>query len=93
MMVWWTTGSGYVELDIAPEDAEAVAQSGDNLQEVKALMKKPYIKEQLRDLDRKGLKDTLREYGAWDDRELMDHRRNLRRILWIACWDIVEEEG
>ena len=54
MMVWWTTGSGYVELDIAPEDAEAVAQSGDNLQEVKALMKKPYIKEQLRDLDRKG---------------------------------------
>lgn len=30
----------------------------------------------------------LREYGAWDENELSDHKENLARILWIALGDI-----
>jgi hypothetical protein len=37
------------------------------------------------------IREELREYGAWEDEELSDTEENLRRILWIACCNIVEE--
>jgi hypothetical protein len=32
----------------------------------------------------------LKEYGTWDDVELLDTEENKRRILWLACCDIAE---
>lgn len=34
----------------------------------------------------------LREYGAWDDNELMDADANLRRLIWLAAGNIRDEE-
>lgn len=36
------------------------------------------------------LRAELREYGAWDDDELMDDEANHKRILWLSACDIRE---
>ncbi len=38
------------------------------------------------------IRTELAEYGAWDDDELKDDAVNWQRLLWIAAWDIAEEE-
>ena len=86
----WMCGSGYVELQIKFDDAKDVARSGRNDDDVLALSKVPHIANQLAGIDPEKLRKTLDEFGAWDDKELSDHDQNLQRILWIACWDVVE---
>ena len=34
----------------------------------------------------------LAEYGAWDESELSDHDQNWRRIVWIAAYNIAEDD-
>ena len=35
-------------------------------------------------------KDALRPYGAWDNDELADHDKNLRRMVWLAGCGLCE---
>ena len=39
------------------------------------------------------IRAELKEYGAWDEVELADHARNCVRIVWVAAWNIREDEN
>src|SRR5580765_232526 len=51
------------------------------------------IENQLQVLPSADVRAELQEYGAWDDDQLADHDENLSRLLWLACGDIVDQEG
>jgi hypothetical protein len=88
---WFSTGSGRIELVLTLADAESGSQPGkDASDDVAALLKVPYIAEQLADLSPDLVRGELSEWGAWDDDELADHDANLTRLVWIACGDIRE---
>ena len=88
--VWFSTSSGRIEFKLLLEDAHNGSHQGRCDDDIAALLRVPYIAEQLAKIDEKLLRDELREYGAWDTAELADHDANLSRILWLACGDIVE---
>jgi hypothetical protein len=90
IMPWWTCGSGRIELLLTRQQAGDVTHPGPCDSDVEALSKVRAVARQLNRLDPKVLADELREYGAWDEEELADHKQNLQRILWIACGDIAE---
>lgn len=50
------------------------------------------VAEELSKIDAEKLKTELKEYGAWTDEELEDHNENLDRILWIAIFNIIDEQ-
>ncbi len=89
--MWWSTGSGRIELQITRAQAQNAAHSGPCDDDVMALSKEPAIAKQLAKIDRALLATELREYGAWNVDELSDHPQNLQRLLWIACSDINED--
>ena len=35
-------------------------------------------------------RDYLRGYGAWEDEDLVDHDRNLERLVWLAGCEMKE---
>lgn len=88
---WWTCGSGLVELLISKADAAKGSHQGKCDDDIQSLRHSPYIQAQLSVLDVNAVKSTLREYGAWDAIDLLDHDANLSRLLWIACGDIQDE--
>ena len=88
--MYWTTGSGNIELQLTKKEALRGAHSGDCDGDVKALAKKPHIAKQLKKLDPDLVRRELKEYGAWDGDERKDHAQNLIRLLWIACGDIAD---
>jgi hypothetical protein len=88
--VWWTTGSGRIELRIRKEDAHTCSHPGPADADVKALSARPYIAKQLATLDPELLVSELREWGAWEPEDLTDHDVNLQRILWLAACDVSE---
>ena len=38
------------------------------------------------------IRHELQEYGAWDETQLADNERNLERLVWLAAWNIAEDE-
>ena len=88
---WFTSSSGRIEFEIPREEA-ARCGSGSNDAVIKHLSKQPHIAQALAKIKPEELKEELREYGAWDDEELEDHKQNLQRILWIACHDINDSD-
>lgn len=89
---WFTTGSGLIEFYLTLDDAGMGSHPGQCDADIEYLRRVPYIAKQLAEIDPATLAGDLREYGAWDDVELLNHDENLARILWIACGDIQEEE-
>lgn len=89
-MVWWTSGCGRIELQITKAQSSEAAHTGQCNTSVRELSELPKIKRQLKRVDPETLKAHLREYGAWDEDELLDHEQNLQRLLWLACGDINE---
>ena len=89
--MWWSDGMGKIELDVDIDLAKTCSHPGDCESDVRILMQNQDIKAQLDKIDPVELRNTLSEYGAWDDAELQDHGMNLARVLWIACNDLVEE--
>lgn len=89
-MVWWSSGSGYVELDIPRDLAGSVLHPGDVEDDVRFLMEVPEIKAQLEKLDPKLVSLTLKDFGCWNEIEREDHQMNLVRLLWIAASDVAE---
>lgn len=87
--VWWTVGSGRIELQMTIEQAQAVSHSGDCLNDVRALVRT--LNPQLEKFDPALIAKELREYGAWSTAELANHGDNLERLVWIAGCDISEE--
>lgn len=92
-LLWYTSGSGRIELQMTIEQAESASHSGDCDEDTRDLSKVPAIAEQLAKIDSAVLTAELKEWGAWDTEELADHSQNLRRILWLAACDITEQNG
>lgn len=88
--MYWTTGSGRIELNITKNDAAFCSHPGQCDADVLQLSNKPAIKRQLAKIQPELLASELKEYGAWDSEELTDHDQNLQRLLWIACGDIAD---
>jgi len=89
---WWSTGSGRIELAITMDDAHCGYHQGACDDDVESLCCVPYIAEQLARIDSWRLCEELKEYGAWDGDELADHDQNLRRVLWLACGDLCDQQ-
>ena len=87
----WSSSSGLIELNISKGQAAIGYHSGDCDEDIGALSHNAGIAAQLAALDPAIVASELKEYGAWDSAELSDHDANLRRLLWIACGDIMED--
>ena len=88
--MWFSTGSGKIELQMTLEQARSASHQGQCDNDVRDLSKVPAIARQLAKIDPAILRDELREDGAWDENELADHDQNLQRLLWLAAGDIVD---
>ena len=89
--MWFSTSSGRIELQITKNEARIGSHQGQCDADVLALSKTPRIRRQLAKLNPALVRDELREYGAWEEDELMDDAQNLQRLLWIACGDVAED--
>jgi hypothetical protein len=89
--MYFTSSSGRIELQMTMEQALSASHQGQCDADVLALSKVPRIAKQLARVDPEILRAELKEYGAWDAQELVDHDQNLQRILWLAAGDIREE--
>ena len=87
---WCSSSSGTLNLWLTLEDAESASHQGECENDVVALARKPCVKAQLQDWEPADLAAELKEYGAWDTRELADHERNLIRMLWLAAGEICD---
>jgi hypothetical protein len=92
-LLWYTSGSGRIELQLTWEQAKSVSHSGECDSDVLELSKVPEIKTQLEKIDPAILSAELKEFGAWDETKRADHSQNLQRILWIAGGDITDNPG
>jgi hypothetical protein len=92
-LLWFTSSSGRIELQMTMEQAESASHSGECDEDVRELSKVPAIADQLAKIDPALLSAELEGYGAWDDEERADHDQNVQRILWLAAGDITEQEG
>jgi hypothetical protein len=90
--MYWTSSSGRIELNIPKGLASIGYHSGACDADISELMELDSIKAQLFGIAPQVLSEELKEFGAWDEKELSDHNSNLARILWIACGDIQEGE-
>jgi folate-binding Fe-S cluster repair protein YgfZ len=90
-LLWWTCGSGRIELQMTLEQTESVSHQGQCDMDVLYLSRVLEIRTQLDAINPAILAAELKEYGAWDAEELANHEENIQRILWIAGCDIKEE--
>jgi hypothetical protein len=88
--MYWTESLGRIELQITKKQAACCSHPGPCDMDVEALLKAPSIARQLKKLDPAIVAACLKEYGAWNELELSDHKENLTRLLWCACCDISE---
>jgi hypothetical protein len=88
---YFTSSSGLIEFQLTKQQVLKGDHQGDCKSDIIELMKLPSIKKIMSNLDKDLLKRELKELGAWDEIELCNHDDNLKRILWIACCDIKEE--
>ncbi len=87
-LYYFQSSSGFFEIEMTMEQAESVSHSGDCEAEVLVLKKE--IRDQLDKINPDAIRQELGEYGAWNDKELLDDKENLTRIVWIAGCDIAE---
>ena len=90
--MWFSTSSGRIELQMTMAQAESASHQGQCDDDVRALSRVPKIARQLAKINPETLKGELREYGAWDSKELADHDQNLQRLLWLAAGDISDSK-
>lgn len=79
------------EIAMTMRQARSASHPGPCDMDVEVLVRHPKIAKQLREIGGWKIRDELRGYGAWSDVELADHEQNLRRIVWCAANNIVEE--
>lgn len=89
--MYWTTGSGRIELQMTKKEAAMCSHTGQCDNDVLLLSIQPKIAKQLEKISPELLAAELKEYGAWDAEQLADHEENKQRILWIAANDILDK--
>lgn len=78
-------------IELTPEQAKSGSHQGRCDKDIDALRLDPAIDAELARIPAADIANELREYGAWDDKELTNHDANLSRILWLACGNIVDK--
>ena len=91
--MWWNSSSGEIELNITKNQAEIGYHTGSCDAGIDDLLELLPIRKQLNNVDPSLIAQVLRGYGAWTDEELSDHTQNKKRLLWIACGDIEDENN
>ena len=86
----WATFERF-KIEITKNQAHTGSHQGQCDDDVEYLLTVPKIRRQLDKLVPGDWFAELYEYGAWDTEELRDNDANKRRILWIACGNIVED--
>jgi len=81
----------HFDLSMTLSDAKSASHAGNCEYDVRALLDKPAIKRQLAKIPDDALADELRDYGAWDDEELLSRDDNELRVVWLAACNIAEE--
>lgn len=89
-MEFWTDSYGRLALELSLDQARQGYHRGACDDDIAALIQDPAIAGQLSKFDPKIVAEALQEYGGWDQDELLNHKTNLERLLWIACGDIVD---
>jgi hypothetical protein len=89
-VIFWSSSSGRVELQLTMSEAHRGYHSGDCEGDIVDLMRDPFVRGQLESLDPEAVAATLRETGAWTETHLSDREANLMRLLWLACADLVD---
>lgn len=79
------------ELGLTRDDVDLCSHSGSCDNDVLMVSRRRYIVAQLDRIDKETLRAQLKEYGAWHEEELADHKENCLRIIWLAAGDIQEE--
>lgn len=94
--LYWASFNCF-ELRLPGEAVEEIAQSGANDAAVSHWA--PLIAEQVtkdnfpnRPTPEK-IRAELKEHGAWNTEELANDAKNWERLVWLAAWDIFEEES
>jgi hypothetical protein len=88
--MWYSTSSGLIELQLTQDDVAMGYHSGSCDASIADLRRAPRIAAQLDAIDPALLRSELKEWGAWDDKQLADHDENQSRILWLACGDLYD---
>lgn len=90
---WWASGCGRIELRVPQAVLDDVCHPGPNDAAVLVASQQADLRDQLENLNPLTVRSVLRDYGAWDEQELQDHKQNIQRLLWIAAWDLFDETG
>ena len=78
------------QIEMTLEQAKSVSHQGQCFPDVLELLKdKKYIR-QFKKIDSESIIAVLKEYGAWDEEELLNFEDHQQRITWIAGGNIVE---
>ena len=79
------------EIEMTKSQAASVSHAGQCDSDVKILLQDKKIIRQLKKISDEKLASELREYGAWDEKELSDRSDNEERIIWIAGGNIIDD--
>lgn len=83
--------SNYCEIGLTRADVNLICVPGSNDSQVQKVLKKPYVKRQLAQIDSAAIVKDLKECGCWSDVELHDHAANSARFVWLSAWSINDE--
>lgn len=86
----WFDGLRGRSLEMSLEQAEIASHAGQCDEDVKELAKDPAIVAQLEKFTADQIRESLKEYGAWDADELADDDQNKLRVVWSSACDIKE---
>jgi hypothetical protein len=89
---WFTSSSGRIEFQLTREQVMQGHHQGACDDDVEALASDPTIADQLSCVSTDIMALELREYGAWSPEELEDRDANIRRLIWLACSDIQDQQ-
>jgi hypothetical protein len=76
---------------LTKKQAQSVSHPGPCDIDVNLLLNDNHIRQQLNAISDNDLSDALREYGAWNETELLNRANNEQRIIWISGGIIVED--
>jgi hypothetical protein len=79
---------GNIEFSITRPDVISICKSGDNENDVKEVLKKPYIKKQFSSLSHEDIKNALNEISDFED--IDNQELNKIRLVWVCAWNIYD---
>lgn len=89
---WWTSSNGLIEFQFPPDLVDFICKPGPNDAMVASAVDDPRLRPILDKIDPDLIVKDLREYGAWSDDDLKDREQNLHRLVWLAAWNIHDDE-